>query len=270
MRTRSTFLPGLVCALLAVPGLQRATDAQPVAGGTRATGATLRVVASDASSGAPLHGALVTIAGIGFTTRTDSAGEARIVGIPEGIRLVEIRLLGYAPRTAALPFLDGEDVGLTISLAPNPVHLPPVRAVVATSYAPWLREFQQRRLQGVGRFITEPEIRGAFGSDLGALLMSRVPGVRIQAHGAGSRFVYTLRGPGSISHGGCQAAVYLDGVRVPDGDAGEVSLNQLGGIEYYTPSTVPARYREPGLKIGASAPRGGSATCGVLLLWTRP
>ena len=236
--------------------------------GGQVPGASLVVRASDGSTGAPLPDVIVSILGTSFRAHTDSLGRAHIVDVPEGVHRLVVRRLGYEPRTTVLPLFAERQVELAISLTPVPAYLPPVQVIAALYSAPWLREFEQRRLRGGGRFITEREIRAAHGSDLGLLLMAKVPGVRITGRGPG-RYVYSLRGPSSIT-GGCQAAVYLDGVRVPDGDAGEVTLNQLGGIEFHRPGTIPPRYSEPGLKLDGDMPRGGSAACGVLLLWTRP
>ncbi len=250
------------CALVLALAVS-ATDAA-----AQRPGATLIVNARDAVSGTPLANALITVHGTDLLARTDTAGRGRIGGVPEGIHLVSVRLIGHGPRTIPLPFMDGDTVDVAISLVRFPAYLPPVRAV-ARAYSPWLREFEQRRVRGVGRFITEAEIRASSGSNLGALLMTRVPGVRVGGPDQSIQHVYSLRGPNSLG-GQCQAAVYLDGVRVPTGNAGEVSLSQLAGIEYHTPNTAPVQYRQPSLVGYGGLARDGSAACGVLLLWTRP
>jgi hypothetical protein len=57
-----------------------------------------------------------------------------------------------------------------------------------------------------------------------------------------------------------QVAVYLDGVRVSTGEVDLVSLNLLGGVEFYSPAFVPV---EPGTtatvpEVIAGAPGGMS------------
>ena len=122
----------------------------------------------------------------------------------------------------------------------------------------------------MGHFITEADIRAAFGSDIGFLLQSRIPGVHVGGTPANAQYLFSQRGPnGFTGSGRCKVAVYLDGMRLTSGNIAEWPLS-LGGIEYYSPSTAPVRYREPS-PVGRNGEAiGGSAACGVLLLWTRP
>src|SRR6185436_2811288 len=57
--------------------------------------------------GAPLNGALVDVQGTALTSRTDTAGNYRIVGVPVGKATVRARLIGYAPGTKVVSVAKG-------------------------------------------------------------------------------------------------------------------------------------------------------------------
>lgn len=136
-----------------------------------------------------------------------------------------------------------------------------------TRFSPGLREFESRRQnRPFGHFITEEEIRTGVGSDLRNFVRGRLPGLRIEhmAPNSPEHAAFSSRGPNALtgSWGVCKADVYLDGLRVPGGEVTRVPLSSLAGVEWYSPGTVPVRYR-------AMNARGeSSAACGVLLLWT--
>lgn len=55
----------------------------------------------------------------------------------------------------------------------------------------------------------------------------------------------------------CPIAIYLDGVRDPDGLEG-IRTEELRGVEYYSIESAPPQYRRLG------------KACKVLLFWTKP
>lgn len=136
--------------------------------------------------------------------------------------------------------------------------------------SPALRAFEERRLKGSGRYLSEKELRAADNRTLPNVL-TKLPGLRlIQANA--NTFVVSSRSANTGSNAlrgntrPCYVAVYEDGMRLFGGTAGEAPLdfqrlqvNQYAGVEYY-----------PG---GASVPQEFNQTkgsdCGTLLLWTR-
>jgi hypothetical protein len=102
--------------LLALPGAVPTASAQ---GDSRST---LSVKVVD-EKGAPVAGASVTIRGLGGGQTTDQAGEARLGGIPQGNRMVEVRRQGYITRRVATAFSGGETVRREVALSPAPVEL---------------------------------------------------------------------------------------------------------------------------------------------------
>ena len=106
----------LVLALLALAGSVLPASAQ---GDTRST---LIVKVVD-EKGVPVVGASISIRGLNGGTTTDQAGEARLGGIPQGNRMVEVRRQGYTPRRVATAFRDGVTVSREVALMTAPLEL---------------------------------------------------------------------------------------------------------------------------------------------------
>jgi len=73
--------------------------------------------------GAPLNGALVDVQGTALTSRTDTAGNYRIVGVPVGKATVRARLIGYAPGTKVVSVAKGAVTRVAFQLKPMPMQL---------------------------------------------------------------------------------------------------------------------------------------------------
>ena len=188
-------------------------------------------------------------------------------GIAPGPHTLHVRRLGY--RSTSVPIVVGGKATDTVRVIMSAVPAELVGINVEDTLGlPWLKEFDRRRRAGTGRYVTLEELRQYHGSDIGSVLRRRVPGVRTGGPNVLSQYAFSTRGPNSFMAGRCQVAVYIDGVREPGGNIAVLPFSLLGGVEYYTPSTVPVQYREP-TPVGGSGPRGGSAACGVLLLWSR-
>ena len=138
-------------------------------------------------------------------------------------------------------------------------------------------EFEERRLSGLGQYLTRMDLDKERARALPDIL-SQLPGVRI-ARDAGKAWVTSGRGVVTGLNErrqitprfrrdpltACYADVYLDGMLVYGGkkdetffDVSAISPVVLEGVEYYaSPARTPAKYSRPG------------AACGTLLLWTR-
>ena len=138
--------------------------------------------------------------------------------------------------------------------------------------SPLLRGFEERRLKGMGKYISEKELRAADNRTLPNVL-TKLGGIRL-LNAFSNTYVVSSRSSGgggraalqNIGTRQCFVAVYQDGMRLYSGNAGEqpidfqrLQVNQYAGIEFY-----------PG---GASIPQQFNQTkgsdCGTLLLWTR-
>lgn len=230
------------------------------------TGRPVRVVVVD-SSGVPLPDALVSWMRSGVHGRSGPDGIARFDGVAFGPEILAVRRLGYRRITApiAIDTLEPEEVRIVLQRSVTVLR---GVSVEDTAGRPWLSEFDERRRRGLGHFVTIDQINKAHGATLAAVL-ARVPGIRVGGPNPYAQYIFSTRGPNSFGSNDCQAAVYIDGIREFKGNAAEVPVMMLGGIEFYGPNQVPVEYKDPapvGVKGGA---QGGTPACGVLLMWTR-
>jgi hypothetical protein len=227
----------------------------------------------DIRDGSLISAAEVMILGAEFRGRTDSLGRVAIAAVPAGEYSVEARRLGYKPAVTHVIVSGADSLEVVLALSPISQALPGMK-VTETAATIHLREFEERVRNHIGGFfITDSVIRRAEADGIEVLLKGRVPGIRPVTRPDGKVLVFSTRGQTSLQtslkSGGpppCQVEVFLDGVRLLDGDAALVPLIGLAGIEYYPPSYAPPQYR---ISAPVGSGNGGSA-CGVLLLWTRP
>jgi carboxypeptidase family protein len=230
------------------------------------------VIASvaDASSGAPLENADVRLVDARMGARTDWSGEARIPNVPPGKYKFEVRHPGYAVLDVDL-LVEGDSTGPVFRLASTgPVpSLQPVTVNAQQPPSP-LSDFETRRAQGIGKFLTADQLAAessrslmsivvqAFNGLMSApdpeqtsriILMTRRQDARLDLHNLpqDKRYLYE-------SH--CGVDVYLDGSQFKD-DLDSIKPADLAAVEYYPMSSAPGQYRRL------------SESCGVLLLWSK-
>jgi hypothetical protein len=230
-------------------------------------GRPVRVVVVD-SAGAPLQDALVSWMPSGLLGRSGPDGVARFESVLFGPEILTVRRLGYERISTpiAIDTLEPEEV--KVVLRQSVAHLRAI-TVEDTASRPWLSEFDERRRRGLGQFVTIDKINKSHGGGLDALLQRTVRGIVVRGRNDFDRRIFSTRGPNSFGASECQVAVFIDGIRQPEGNAAEVPLQLIGGIEYYSPSEVPVRYKVPAAVGVKGGPRGGSPACGVMLMWTR-
>lgn len=230
----------------------------------------LVVVAVDASNGMPIRSGVASLENLGRSQPLDSLGVASFAELPAGVHTLRVRSIGYRIRVEPVQLQRGDSVEHRTRLELLTTELPTVTVrESAPRFSPGLKEFEQRRAtRPFGHFVGEEELRAQHGSDLRNLAVWRLPGLRIEPLTPGSpeHVAYSKRGPNSItSKGRCRADVYLDGLRVPGGEVTRVPLSSLAGVEWYSPGTVPVRYKRMNV---AEKNEDGSPACGVLLLWS--
>ena len=222
------------------------------------------VVTVQSDTREPLVDALVTLVNAGLIARTDSAGVARFhVPVAAGRDSLRVRRLGFDPKTVAVTVPSRDTLRVTIRLVSRVVRLSEIDVKELATLS-WFEEFDRRRARGQGRFITREELDKEHGSELGSTIMRRIPGVRVSTRSPVHQTLFSTRGPKNLKGGRCQVSVFLDGMRVPDGNIAEVPPAFVGAVEFYTPTIVPVQYRSAESVGGA-----GSPACGVLLMWTR-
>jgi hypothetical protein len=163
---------------------------------------------------------------------------------------IDARRLGYKPVRSRVMVLQGDTAEVLLAMLAG-------MKVTETAAQLHLREFEARlRNHTGGYFITDSVIRIHDPEGIQALLHARVPGIRVEVPYQGKIVAYSTRGQTSLKDTGkCIVGVFVDGIRMGDGDAGVVPLFDLAGIEYYPPSLAPVQYRIPPPVAGAGGRR---------------
>jgi hypothetical protein len=223
-----------------------------------AQGTILHATVADARTGVYILDAEVTVDPVGLKGITDYFGDARFPGLRKGRYTVHARRMGFAPLAAEVQVSGRDSLEVTLLMA-STVHELAEVTVDATVMPPFLKEFEERRRQGKGHYITDSVIRASLGIPLEDILTSRLPGVMVLRGSAGGFIPISTRGSNNIK-GRCAISVYWNGVRITSirSPTVDIPTSFIGAIEFYNPGTIPAQYQELG------------SGCGVLLLWPRP
>ena len=235
LRARLVALAAL-SALAAAPAL-----AQP-------RGAIAGTVISDAS-GQPLAGASVTVRGRATPALTDSAGRFNLADVPTGTLIMQVKAVGFASASRIVDIEAGKTLSIDVALGAAQ-DLP---EVLVKGQQPRVShrfdEFEQRRQNGRGQYLTRAEIEK---SNAGTLtdLLRRLRGTQVDCQGGGC-FVRMARSPM-----GCLPQYIVDSRPQPHFGPG-TPLNDIQGIEVYTGSSeTPAEY-------------AGEGGCGTIVIWTK-
>ena len=242
-RTRFTVFSA-IAAVIALPPA-RTLGAQ---GGS----STLVAGVADAETGQPLEGAEVLLVRLGRLGRANVMGEATVSGVPHGVQRVRVRRLGYAPAEIDLA-VAGDTTGAVFRLQRVATQLGEVK-VEAPWVPPNIRDFESRRRQGIGRFLTDAELDKDRDRDFSLVVMTSFPGLMTVPDSTGHPLLVSRRTAGVSV---CPVQVYLDGVNLGREYGDWVRTWDLAAAEYYTGTQVPVRYRTGGYR------------CGVLLLWSK-
>lgn len=247
--------PMLVLPLLfqaAAGGSTRALGAQAVP----ATGVLIGVVRDSLGNAVP--GASVTVRD--RRVETNALGAFRMVEVPAGTNALRVRRVGYLPLTMQVTMLPSDTLTARLTMT-RVVTLDSIDVAAARS---GIAEFEERRAQKVGHFISRAEF-ARYPTRRVADFLGRVPGLRIlSSRSRGESFATSGRGPISMSASPCYTQVYLDDFPVyrgpphPPFNLNSLAAVDVEGIEYYRGGAgVPAKYNSTG------------SACGVLVVWTR-
>ena len=151
----------------------------------------LVVGVSDLTTGQALQGAEVVFPELGRSARTDGLGEARVPGIPVGSHRIRVRFIGYAAADTTLPF-EADTTGIVFRLERTAVTMDAVE--VKAEGPSRLRDFDVRRLQGVGKFLTADQLAKEAHRDFGVVAMTRFPGLQVVHDGDGRPHIASIRG----------------------------------------------------------------------------
>jgi hypothetical protein len=255
---------------LALPAL----GAAALAAQTATLGGT--VVAD--SLGHPVTGADVSIPSLGRRTTTNYLGEFKFSALPGGLLVVSVRRLGFAPFRDTVTIVDGRLSNRDFQLVEQARQLDSVTVTAPERkyISPGLAEFEERRKQGHGHFISEEVLRKSEDHGLVELVLGQIPGLsrfNPDPRRPTATFVRTTRkcaaGPAILGcRGGssaCPVTLYLDGQMIYSAARGDdvpdlnlFHVRDYAGIEYYAGgATAPLKYNVT------------DSGCGLLLLWTR-
>ena len=228
---------------------------------TSAQARTSLVIASvtDGQSGQPLADAEVKLSDVNMSATTDWSGEARIAKVAGGQHNFEIRKAGYDPLSVTL-LVQGDSIGPVFRLiktAATPIQPVKVEADPGTTY---LAEFEKRRQEGRGRFLTAGDLEKKQNRSLVQVLATAFGGLMStpDPERAGHNLLTTRRTRPRLDRVDvhCGVDIYLDGSQYLD-DLDAIRPTELAGAEYYPVESAPGEYRKL------------TDNCGVLLLWTK-
>lgn len=247
-RTTATLLAAL--ALVSSPG-----SAQ------KGTARLFGSVVNRATQG-PIVGAQIVHVGDGRVVTSDSFGFYRFHELAAGIVRFRVRALGYPTATFAVALTNGERMERDIeldsarlvahdSLAGSGAQaLPLVEVEAAPSMGRRFMDFERRRAQGRGQYLTRADI-DAFGSNSLQDAVRNLRGVNLDCGGTGCS-IRMARAPMRC------LPEYIVDERVDNIFGPTVPVRDIEAIEVYTgPSEVPGEFA------------GRNAGCGVIVIWTR-
>jgi hypothetical protein len=200
----------------------------------------------------PIGGAHVVVIGTELRTTTDSLGRFTLRGVPAEGFAMEIRAVGYAPRTWGLGAQPGQAVPRLFELDPLPYELPGVvvkgkQPLSARRFA----DFARRRQSGLGAYLTQEQIERLHPTTLVEVLVT-VRGVQ-QVCEYNDCIAKMVRSPP-----GCYPQYFLDGHESTPYFARHTPPFDVKGIEIYRGSS-----ETPGEFLGTNS------GCGVIAIWTR-
>ena len=201
----------------------------------------------------PITGAHVLLLGTAHDTASDSVGRFSHPALTSGTYLLQIRAVGYSMTTWVLRLRTDEHVDQEFPIASLALGMDTVTAVGRPGVMEQrMREFERRRHEGRGAFITEADIQRENATTVGDVLRTAA-GVRMLCNSTGCAVRMTR-----AARGACKPDFYVDGFPSAFATTGGLRTVGVVGIEIYRSlSETPPEF----LKAGA--------TCGVIVIWTR-
>lgn len=213
----------------------------------------------------PLNSADVTVVGTGARVVTGANGRFRMMQVPPGQYLLVVRRIGYAPTSGVIEVPAADTLRLTYALMRSDNLLDTVR-VRGERITMRMLDFEKRRQQGQGQFITQAEIERR-GSMQTSDFLRYMRGVNVSTNTTqafGGTQVYSRREGGGFDANQqqqyCPMQVILDGIILPQYFNLDLlpPPKQVAGIEVYSgAASIPPQFG------------GADRRCGVVAVWTR-
>lgn len=213
----------------------------------------------------PLNAADVSVVGAGARVVTGANGRFRLLQVPPGQYLLVVRRIGYAPTSGIVEVPVADTLRLAYTLARSTFALDTVRTN-SRRVTMRMADFEARRMQGMGQFITQEEIERR-GSIQTSDFLRYMRGVQVSVNTtqafAGTQ-VYSRREGGGFDANQqqqyCPMQVLLDGIILPRYFNLDLlpPPKQIAGIEVYSgAASIPPQFG------------GVDRRCGVVAVWTR-
>jgi carboxypeptidase family protein/TonB-dependent receptor-like protein len=234
---------GFLLAILALPG---------VAAAQQRTGAVSGAVKD--SAGSPIFNVEVVALRGGRSIRTDSSGHFVLGGLPSGATDLGIRRIAYEPVVVSVDIPDSDTTEIEIRLGGLARSLPTVVVTERAEHVRMLVEFESRRKNGAGHFITRSQIEKRHPLLLSDMVRS-IPGATIVPAENGRPVLRFAR-----SHNSCPPQYFLDGLRVTSFNIDDVPPGDVEGVELYAGAAgLPPEFNQ----------LYGNTICGTVAIWTR-
>jgi len=223
----------------------------------------------------PVVDAEIALTGLTVSVRSDSAGNFSMLDVPVGTYQLTVRALGYAAFSGTFTFRDNITLSRDFLLKRISNTLATVD-VTARAFAPArspLAEFDERRVLGLGRYLTREVFEKSDGRKLSDVLIGYIPGIIAISNNSERSIAAGNRGNISLSFKpgeagkkkGCYVQIVIDNIVRYRSSAGEtlfdidsVDPTTIAGIEFYTVSQTPLQFNST-----------GGAACGTMVIWTK-
>lgn len=229
----------------------------------RATGVIDGAVTDSALK--PIAFAEISILRTDIKLQTNSLGRFRFVDVPAGQYLLIVRRIGMRPVSSIVQVGVRDTLRLSFTMESAVQSLDQV-TVVEERKSLRMIEFEQRRQQGWGTFITQEQIERR-NLPVAADYLRLIPNISLaptpNASGIPDLVAISKREGGSIygdGAGACAMQIVVDNVPMPPRFPLELlpTPREIAGIEVYDgPATVPPQFN------------GLDRRCGMVLVWTR-
>lgn len=212
----------------------------------------LRGIVTD-SAGVAIAAADVGIVSLHRLTRTDDRGRFAFDKMPSGAVEISVRRLGYEPQTVHANVSHTLEFSYNVTLTAQPAVLGTVD-ITAKKRRQAIEDFYQRRIRGLGSFVTRDEIL-AGSANVPTDVLRTISGLQIvrTPTGQGVRFASV-----SSARRDCIPMMWIDGQRAPGMEIDDVPLSDIEGIELYRgAATTPPQFWL------------GNGPCGTIVVWSR-
>jgi hypothetical protein len=201
-----------------------------------------------------------------MSSLTTKTGTVSLVFLPDSGSIVRVQKVGYQPATMVVKISPEDTVPLTMLLNAVVTTLPTVvtKDTGSRHMSPGLRDMEERRRQGFGYFITEPELRKNDSKRMTNVIRT-LPNINMVCprperprYGECWATSGRIGSKNAFLGGSCPLDVYINGVISPDNDLEKLAVSEFAGVELYLGgASIPSLYNK---KV---------SSCGVLLLWMR-